>query len=137
MLHEAIRNELTTSTVTAGYLAGVPDRVYPLVIPQKKAGGAAQTPCVVYRQDDVETDLTYCGVSGLTLTTMELNSYATSYDEAKQLAKAVRAVLSDYKGLLGGIVGVRAAKLETELDLDDPEPGLYRVMQTWQIWHEE
>jgi hypothetical protein len=136
-LHVGLRNELIAATTTAAYLAGVPDRVYPLVIPQKVPGGAAQVPCVVYAYQSIDRQTTYCGVSGLARATMMLDCYATTYDEARDLAAAVFAVLTDFRGMLGGVTAVRTATLETELDLEDPEPGLYRVMQTWTIWYEE
>lgn len=137
MLHIALEQELVTATHTATYLAGNPNRVYPLVIPQKVVRGAAQTPCVVYETGGVDRQTTYCGTSGLVRTTMRLDSYAEDYNTAKEVAQAVREVLSDFRGTLGGTVEVRHAKLETEFDLQDFEPGLYRVSQSWTIWHVE
>lgn len=137
MLHEGLVAELSTSTVTATYLDGDPVRVYPIVIPQKKPRGPAQTPCVVYETRDVRRQTTYCETGGLVRTTMQLDCYATDYNEAKRLAEAVREALSDFRGLLGGTVQVRAATLETEFDLQDIEPGLFRVSQSWVFWHVE
>lgn len=137
MLHVALEQELITNTHTATYLAGTPNRVYPLIIPQKIPRGAAQVPCVVYEISAVARQVTYCGVSGLARTSILLDCYAEDYHTAKQLAQAVRETLSDYQGMLGGTVSVRNMALETELDLHDIEPGLYRVSQSWTIWHVE
>ncbi len=140
MLHIGLEEELATHTTTAPYLAGVgsaPNRIYPLVIPQKKPRGAEVTPCVVYETRDVQRQTTYCGVSGLVRTLMQIDSYAVDYNTSKEVAQAVREVLSDFRGMLGGTVDVRNATLETEFDIQDFEPGLYRVSQSWAIWHVE
>lgn len=141
MLHEGIVAALVGTTPTSGLLAGntgEPDRVYPLVIPQKVPHSRVQqTPCVVYQVRNVDRQVTYCGTSGLVRSEVQLDSYATSYDGAVELAAGVREVLTDFRGALGGVVSVRHAALQTEFDLQDPDPGLYRVSQLWVFWHEE
>ncbi len=139
-LHVGLVAELVASTATATYLAGIapdPDRVYPLVIPQKVPGGAVQYPCVVYEQVDAQRQVAYCGTSGLVRTTLRLDCYSPSYDEARDLSRAVYETLRDFRGMLGGIVDVRAASLSTEFDVQDFEPGLFRVSQSWTFWHLE
>lgn len=141
MLYRGLVAELVGSTPTSGFLAGdsgESNRVYPLVIPQKKPRNGTQvTPCVVYQTRNVDRQVTYCGTSGLLRTEMQLDCYATSYEDAADLAAAVRELLTDFRGSLGGVVSVRHAALQTEFDLQDPEPGLYRVSQLWVFWHEE
>ena len=139
-LGDGLKAELVASTATAAYLAGVggaPDRVYPLVIPQKKPQGFSQIPAVVYARNSVERQLLYCGTSGLVRTRVSLDCYDDTYAGAQELAAAVRETLQDFQGLLGAIVDVRNASLETEIDLQDIEPGLYRVSQSWAFWHVE
>lgn len=140
MLHIGLEQELATNTNTAAYLAGVgsaPNRIYPIVIPQKVPRGSPVMPCVTYETRAVARQVTYCGVSGLIRTTLQLDCYAVDYNTAKEVAQAVREVLSDFRGMLGGTVSVRTASLETEFDVQDFEPGLYRVSQSWAIWHVE
>lgn len=137
MLHIALEQELSTNPTSAALLAGPPNRIYPVVIPQKVPRGAQVTPCVVYELRAVARQTAYCGTSGLVRSLMQLDSYAEDYNVAKQVAQAVREVLTDYRGLLGGTVDVRAATLETEFDVQDFEPGLYRVSQSWAFWHVE
>lgn len=137
MLFEGLVAELESSTSTSAFLSGTPSRIYPLVIPQKVPRGAQQTPCVVYERRGVDRQVTYCGTSGLVMSTMQLDSYATTYSEAVQLAEAVKQALLDFNGTLGGVVSVRHAALQSEFDTQDIEPGLYRVTQTWVFWHEE
>lgn len=140
MIWQGLRKALVDAPETARYIAGTgtdPDRVFPMVIPQKIPGGAPQMPCVVYQNQSVERQQTYCETSKLVLARMALDIYATTYDEAKLLADAVRRVLQDFEGLLGGIVDVRNAALESELELQDIEPGLFRVTQSWAFWYVE
>lgn len=140
MLHEGLVAQLLADTVTAAFLVGDDsehNRVYPLVMPQKIPRGPSQTPCVVYQTRSVDRQVTYCGTSGLIRTMLQLDCYSSTYTEAKQLADAVRTSLIDFRGSLGGVVSVRHAALESEFDLQDPEPGLYRVSQNWVFWHEE
>lgn len=137
MFHDGLAKELAENTNTSAYLAGTPDRVYPMVIPQKVPRGAPQIPCIVYALRNVERQVTYCATSGLVRSTMQLDCYSSDYSEAKLLARAVYDVLQDFKGLLGGTIDVRAASLETEFDIQDFEPGLYRVSQSWVFWHVE
>lgn len=141
MLHEGLVTELIANTAVATFVV-TPGadfaRVFALVIPQKIPNGAAQVPAVVYSAINTERGVTYCGTLGTVRTTMRIDSYAKTYNEAKQLAAAVRACLIDYRGMLGGTVDLRAASLQgDDLDLHDFEPGLYRVSQTWVFWHKE
>lgn len=140
-LHKGLRAHLVSATETAPLLAkedaSQVDRVFPMVIPQKRTGGPKQLPCVVYAITIDPRQVTQCGSSNLILGTVTLDCYSSKYDEAHALANAVRASLIDFRGLLGAIVRVRAASLQSELDLSDIEPGLYRVQQTWAIWHLE
>ncbi|MEO8224129.1 MAG: hypothetical protein ABI661_04945 [Gammaproteobacteria bacterium] len=139
-LGEALKAELTMSTVTAIYLVpggGLPDRVYPLIIPQQKKNGPAQVPAVVYAINGAERQLLYCGTSNVIRSRLQIDCYDLTYEGARELADAVRETLQDFSGLLGAIVEVRNAALETEIDLQDIDPGLYRVSQSWAFWHVE
>lgn len=139
-LGSAIKEELRTNAATAALLAApapVVVRVFPLVMPQKVPRGPAQYPAVVYNITTPARQVKYCGTDGLVRALVDLDSYDTSYDDAHVLADAVRAALLDFRGALGGIVAVKHAALENEIDLQDPEPGLFRVNQTWAIWYAE
>jgi hypothetical protein len=136
-LYEAHSAHLLSVTAVNALVAGTPDRIYPLVIPQKVPRGSQITPCIVFTTIAVERQVMYCGTDGLIRTRCSLDSYASTYAEARELADAVRQGLLDFKGLLGGVLSVSAASLETDFDLQDPDPGLYRVSQSWSIWHVE
>lgn len=139
-LAAAIRAELVSHTASAIYVAGVdgaPDRVYPVVIPQKVPNGAQVVPAVVMSVGTVDRSRTQCGTIALVRTRVTLDCYATTYAEAHDLAAAVRQVLIDFRGELGQQLTVKDAALQNEIDLSDIEPGLYRVSQDWEFWHVE
>lgn len=138
-LTEALKAELVSNTNTSSLLAGSSpglDRVYPLVIPQKKPG-VKQLPGVVYTRTAWAAGVSYCGTDELVMTTLRIDCYDVTYDGADELARAVRGALMDFRGNLGGTVEVRTANLETEFDVQDFEPGLFRVTQSWNFWHVE
>lgn len=139
-LHEGLRAQLLVDTGTGAFLAGETDadaRVYPLVIPQKVPRGRAQVPAVVYTYVASAWQGTYCGVSRLVSADVRLDCYARTYHEARDLAAAVRSLLHDFAGSMGGTVDVRTAILTTEFDVQDFEPGLFRVSQSWTFWYTE
>ena len=137
MLHKGLVVHLTTDAVVGPLVLGPINRVFPMVIPQAKRGGAPTVPAVVYDLRAVARLVTYCGTSGLVQSTVTIDCYAVDYDTAKELAAAVRRSLIDFKGLLGGLVDVRYVSLQSEFDVQDIEPGLFRVSQSWLFWHTE
>lgn len=136
MIHQALFQHLTAD---AGVAALVAARINPLVIPQRIAATSVRVPAVVYSISGVERGVSYCGTDDLVRTTIAIDCYAAGYDAARALATAVRTALVDFSGPMGSatVVPVRTCNIETEFDLMDIEPGLYRVSQQWTIWHEE
>lgn len=106
-------------------------RMYPLMIPQ---GG--KVPCIVWQLTGIERDQTYCGTIRVARANLQIDSYATDYFDAIALAKVVRDAMTDFSGQMGE-VEVKSATLQTERDLEEPEPGLYRRWQDWQLWFVE
>jgi hypothetical protein len=135
LLHQAIKQHLEADTSVETLMGG---RFFYGVIPQKiTTDGASRVPCVVYERRGVNRQVTYCGTNDLIQTLVTLDVYALTYSAARELATGVRRSLIDFRGLLSGVVSVRAASLDTEFDLQDMEPGLFRVSQSWTFWHEE
>jgi hypothetical protein len=121
----------TFLTGDAGIAAFVGARVFPGVIPQ-----SSEQPCIVYNKQSRGRQQLFCGTDGLKVTRMDIDCYAVSYRQSVELANAVTAALQDFSGTMG-TTRVPRVFLETELDLSDIEPGLYRQSQTWAIWHRE
>jgi capsular polysaccharide biosynthesis protein len=120
----------------AGVSVLVGSRVFPLMIPQHVYNEATKQPCLVYQLIGTTRDLTFCAVDQLVSGSYQIDAYARKYKQANELARAVRAALIDFSGLMGD-THVRRIMLDTEQDLLDPEPGLYRVSQTYTIWYLE
>lgn len=77
-----------------------------------------------------------CGTAGTELAIVQIDTYAKTQDERDQLARAVFLTLRDFSGTIGA-VKVKNAIRQNEFDLEDPEPGLYRRLQSWAIWYIE
>lgn len=110
-------------------------RLHPLFIPQKDLK-TKQMPCYVYAVTSESRQKTYCGTDGLVNAQLQLDSYALKLKEARELSAASRRVLVDYRGSMGG-VDVRDVTLSSSLTLQDMEPGLLRVVDTYDIWYME
>lgn len=118
-------------------------RIFPVVIPQKVYNESAKQPCLVYSFDSKERQRRYSGTDSLVASDVTIDCYATSYRQAQVLAAAVRSVLLDYSGTWTSNTSpqvshkVQKCFLDDEIDLDDSEPGVYRVSQSWAIWYDE
>jgi hypothetical protein len=111
-------------------------RIFPLVIPQHEEGDLTQIPCLVLTRVGVSRGVTKSGTDTLANATYQIDSYATTYKVAVELADTVRGALVDYNGVVGDHE-IKTANIESEFALTDPDPGLYRLMQTYSIWYVE
>jgi len=133
MMYEGLFDYLSKNT---GVKALVSSRIFPLVIPQATAATLLLQPCLVYSRLDVRRQQKFCGTDGLVRSEFQLDCYATTYAGSQNLAAATRAALIDFRGTMGA-VDVRATFLDSEQDLVEPDPGLYRVVQRFILWHDE
>lgn len=67
---------------------------------------------------------------------IQVDSWASSYSEIKQLSEAVRGLLEDYVGTMGAHT-VKSARYLGERDDFDPELSNYRVIQEFELWHND
>lgn len=111
-------------------------RIFPLVIPQHEEGDTAQYPCVVISKVGASRGVRLTATDNLVNTTYQIDSYATTYKGAGQLADAVRVAIVDYNGTVSGHE-IKTVNIENEFAVTDPDPGLYRIMQTYSVWHDE
>ena len=102
-IEQAVAAALSTSPEV---MSLADDRVYPLKMPQ-----GAMLPAVVYRRAETSPAYTLRGYSS-ELVTLALSSFAQTYAEAKELALAVRSVMT---------TAPLNAILLNESDLDDEE----------------
>ncbi len=127
MIEEGLTSHITDDAGLSAMIAG---RVFAVLAPQ-----GVRTPYVVFNKlSDVQRG-TYCASDGITMAVFQFDSYAKTYKEVKLLAKALKTALVDFHGLMGD-TRVKTISLENETDLNDPDPGLLRVLTTLIIWHE-
>lgn len=132
MISDAIATRLIAQVSAVG------SRVYPVVAKQ----GTAQ-PFIVYVMDTAERQVTFSGTHELVQGELEVNCYAKSYLAAQQIAAAVRDCLVDFTGPMTAntsplsTVDVSTIQLVGENNLQDEDPGLYRVLQRYAVWYYE
>lgn len=130
----------TQPTVTA-FIGAAPQavRFHKLKIPQ---GG--KTPAMVQQRGGTARQELQCSTDGAVALQMEISTYAKGWAEmaacSRAFARALRRDAVTYPIWMGDgdspsvAVKVKAAILENEFDLDDPEPGLCRRVQLWTFW---
>jgi Protein of unknown function (DUF3168) len=118
---------LTLDAVTA--LAG--DRVYGVVRSQ-----ASALPQVLLTRTGTVRQVTICRTSKLVSCDMQIDSYGLTGQDAWGLAAALRAALVDFEGEMGA-TEVQRVFLTNEFPLADPEPGVIRITQLFNIWYVE
>jgi hypothetical protein len=140
MIDEALFTLLKTDSGVGALVAEASSpiryRIFPLVIPQHESTDLTAYPCIVFTKVGATRGVTLSGTDTLVNATYQVDSYATTYQAAAQMADAVRTALVDYNGTVGGHQ-IKTANIQNELAITDPDPGLYRLMQTYSIWYVE
>jgi hypothetical protein len=73
--------------------------------------------------------------NSLAQTSYQLDIWAEDYDTMRAIAAAARVLLNGYKGTAGGLT-LQAVLITDEREDSDGETRLYRIIQTYAIWHE-
>jgi len=111
-------------------------RTYPVLAPM-----SASLPFVTYQRALIERQQTLSVPTGVPRVSVEMSTYAVIYEEAREVADALRAALDGRSGYAYG-VEVKHVALETERDgfvqLDGSElPPVYQITQTFDVaWQE-
>ena len=102
-------------------LSGLVDgKVYPLVAPDKIIA-----PYIVYSNVATTSENTLDGGASIDLLRMQVDVYAGTYDQAKELAAQARSSLEG---------GTGRATLQAEIDLFEPDLSVFRVSQDFYFW---
>lgn len=128
MIEESLYSFLSSDSAVSGL---VEDRIYGQIAPQKSL-----LPRIVYSRVATQRSQSLCGTDSKVRAIMQIDSYDKTYKGSKTLADVLRHTLSDFTGDMNG-TRVSTVSLDSDVDLDDPEPGLYRVSQTYFIWFVE
>ena len=111
-------------------------RVYPIVAPV-----SASLPFVIYQRAVIERNQTLSLPVGVPRVSVQVDTYAATYEQAREIADALRANLDGWTGSAYG-VDVKHIALDTERDgfvqLDGSElPPVYQITQTFDVsWQE-
>lgn len=116
------------------HLASVSSRIYPAnLIPE-----AAPLPSITYRRVSTTPQIGLGGLAGLTSVRVQISVFAegdSGYGEAKELAAAVIARLSGFRGAWGD-VPISGVNFDGMQDIDhDAETGVCGVDMDFIIWH--
>lgn len=130
---QVIKHRIETSP-TLAMLLGF--RLYPIVAPV-----SAGLPFCVYQRSVIERNQTLAAPVGVPRVSMQIDTYSATYEQAREVADALRENLDGWSGSAYG-VDVKHVALESERDgfvqLDGSElPPVYQVTQTFDIsWQE-
>lgn len=131
---EAVLRSALVSTTVVTSMVGT--RVYPLLAPK-----TAALPFITWRRAGVNREHTLAGPMGMPSVTVEMQSFANTYEDARELADRVRLVLDGYRGTVNN-TEVKSVSLENELDdfvqlAGGDLPPVYQVTQTFNVlWQE-
>ncbi len=113
---------LRTLREDAGLSALVGNKVFALVIPQ-----GTKLPCITFQRIGGMPANTLSGHSGLEEIDLQIDVWARDYDEAKAIAKAVRAAMPSS--------GPRfSAHLIEDQDLYEDGTNYFRVNMEFKVW---
>lgn len=140
-LEDALFKWVQDQPTITGFIGAPPQRTrfFKLKVPQ----GEKFPACVVQRSGTGRQEL-QCATDGAVAVSLQVDHYAKTWPEMAALGKAFRHALrrdvATYPIWMGDgdspavAVKVKAAFVENEFDLDDPEPGLLRRTQLWTFW---
>lgn len=125
-IEAAIRQYLLANPNIMALIAG---RLYPMVLPQPPT-----LPAVTYSRVSRSAVRDLTGVA-YWISRFQFSCWAKKYGDAKAVAQAVRQALEDYVGTMGQFRIIGSASVN-EIDLSQPDTGLYHVPVDVLITHE-
>lgn len=111
-------------------------RVYPVIAP-----ATASLPFVTWRRVAIRRQQTLGGPSGMPVTSVEYSIFGTTYEQAREVADAMRSVLDGYGGTANN-TEVKQTSLEQESDdfvtLGGAElPPAFQITQQYDVFWQE
>lgn len=97
-------------------------------------------PALTYLIESVYRVESQKGGTGLVRTRMQLDHYAKSMLDARNLATITRKVLQGYRGTMGtgaNLVNVSQIRFQSELSFYHQDVNNYRIVHDYHIWHDE
>lgn len=130
---QVVKHKIETSPALAR-LVGF--RVFPIIAPV-----SAGLPFILYQRSTIERSQTLANPMGVPRVSVQLDTYAATYEQAREVADLLRQNLDGWVGEAYS-VEVRHIALDTERDgfvqLDGSElPPVYQISQTFDVsWQE-
>jgi len=114
----------------------VSTRIYPVLAP-----ASASLPFVTWRRSGISREQTLSGPMGVPRVSVEFAIYGSTYEQARDVADAMRLVLDGYGGTSNN-TEVKQASLEQESDdfvtLTGADlPPVYQITQSYDVWWQE
>lgn len=137
---EAVLRSALVGNTSVATLIGA--KVFPVQAPvTDHTGAAVGLPFVTYRRTGIQRQQTLKNPLGMPRVTLDFSIYGATYDQAREVADAMRGVLDGYGGTADNTV-VEQTSLENEVDdfvaLAGAElPPAYQITQTYDIWWQE
>ena len=125
-----LRSALIANATVAGLMG---DRVYPVVAP-----ASAALPFATWRRVAIRRQQTLGAPMGMPVTSVEYSIYGGTYEQAREVADAMRRVLDGYGGTVNN-TEVKQTSLEQESDdfvtLAGAElPPAYQITQQYDVF---
>lgn len=129
MFEEDLRSYLLTVTSLTSIVGA---QIFGVRRPQ----GDRPLPEILIQRAHTLRQVLFCGTDSLVNADFQVDSYGIELSQVIALAKAVRLVLKDYKGSMGA-THVDQMTLINEFPMDDPDPGVIRMLQIYNVWYSE
>jgi hypothetical protein len=131
---EAVLRTALVGSAAVSSLLGT--RIYPVLAP-----ASAALPFVTWRRSGIDREQTLGGPMGMPRVSVEYSIYGVTYEEARQVADAMRRVLDGYGGTSDN-TEVKQTSLEDESDdfvqlAGADLPPVYQVTQRYDCWWSE
>ena len=128
-----LRSALVASTAVTSLVSA---RIYPVLAP-----ATASLPFVTWRRVAIRRQQTLGAPMGMPVTSVEYSIFGTTYEQAREVADAMRVVLDGYGGTANN-TEVKQTSLEQESDdfvtLGGAElPPAYQITQQYDVFWQE
>lgn len=131
-INAGLRAFLGADSAISAIIGAMPNtRVYPVRLPQNPT-----LPAITYFRVSGQRVHASSGALGLSGPRMQIDCWATKYEDAHALAELVRKRIDGYRGPMGSET-VQGVFFESERDLYEPEPDQHRVSRDYFVWFSE
>ncbi|SEB40701.1 DUF3168 domain-containing protein [Terriglobus roseus] len=125
MLEEGLFQLLTSDSDVASCIS---TRYFPLMLPDDAA-----LPAVTYQRVSTVTSPTLNGFTDLVQVRLQIDTWATTYADARRAAQAIQNAIEGFLGTLPDGTAVAAATLLSQMDTYESVARYYRVTTDYRI----